>query len=115
DIIAEMNAQELTIENINIISALEPYGIGNPKPVFIMRDITVNSNWTKICGQDKTHLKFSGKKGGNFLNGIGFSLAEKYKQMIGTSRVDLAFCVDINEYNGTISPQMVIQDIREAQ
>ena len=44
-----------------------------------------------MCGRDKTHLKFSGRKG-NFLNGIGFDLANKYRALGVPTNVDIAFC-----------------------
>ncbi|MCR1897745.1 single-stranded-DNA-specific exonuclease RecJ [Irregularibacter muris] len=112
DIITEMQAQELNVELVKEISKLEPYGMGNPKPLFILRDIQVNSSWTKACGSDKTHLKFSGKKDEIFLSGIGFSLASRYQHLGMPNILDAAFCVEINEYNGKITPQMVIEDIR---
>lgn len=112
-IIAEMKSNELSIDVIKQLSKLEPYGMGNAKPLFIIKDVTVNNNWTRSCGNEDTHLKFSGKKENVFLNGIGFSLAEKYKLLQEPLIVDLAFSADINEYNGKVEPQMVIADLRE--
>jgi single-stranded-DNA-specific exonuclease len=113
DIVTEIKAQELSVDLIKDISKLEPYGMGNSKPLFIIKDIEVNNNWTRSCGSDNTHLKFSGKKGNTYLNGIGFSLAEKYKLLNTPLAVDVAFSADINEYNGKINPQMLIEDLRE--
>ena len=62
DIVTEANVEELSIDIINSLSKLEPYGVGNPKPLFILKNIEVNNNWTRACGSDNSHLKFSGKK-----------------------------------------------------
>lgn len=113
DIMIELDAGELTIDLIEEISKLEPYGMGNPRPLFAIKDIEVNGDWTKGCGENKVHLKFSGKKDGKFLNGIGFSLADKYNGLGNPSLVDLVFSPEINEYNGRVSPQMVIADIKK--
>lgn len=112
EITSELDAHELTLELIEDISKLEPYGMGNPKPLFMIKGVEVNTSWTKACGSNNEHLKFNGKKGNTFLNGIGFSLAEKYNKLKLPSSVDVAFSPEINEYNGKISPQMVIEDIR---
>ncbi len=112
DITAEIEAGELTIELIEEISKLEPYGMGNPKPLFLINDIEVNSNWTRGCGSNNVHLKFSGKKNNIFLNGIGFSKAEKYDNLNKPSQVSIAFSPEINEYNGKVNPQMIIEDIK---
>lgn len=114
DIVAQIKAEELNIELIKELSKLEPYGIGNSKPLFLIKNIDVDHKWTRACGKEGTHLKFSGKKGAIYLNGIGFSLAEKYENLKEPSTVDVAFYADINEYNRSIYPQMKIEDIRSA-
>lgn len=112
DIVTEVNAEELSIDFINSLSKLEPYGVGNPKPLFIIKNIEVNSSWTRSCGNDNSHLKFSGKKNNIFLNGIGFSLANKYNSLSSPKEVDVAFYTDINDYKGEKKPQMIIEDLR---
>ncbi len=112
DIAIELGANELTLDLVEEISKLEPYGMGNPKPLFMLKDIEVNTNWTKACGSNKTHLKFSGKKNGSYLNGIGFSLAERYDNLGNPEQVDIAFTPNINEYNGKVSAQMMIEDLK---
>ncbi|WP_213818390.1 single-stranded-DNA-specific exonuclease RecJ [Garciella nitratireducens] len=112
DIVAEIKAQEFNMDFIKELSKLEPYGIGNPRPLFMIKNIEVNHQWTKACGKEGIHLKFSGKKDEFYLNGIGFSLVEKYQNLKEPSNVDVAFFPDINEYNGIIQAQMRIEDIR---
>ncbi|OPJ57066.1 single-stranded-DNA-specific exonuclease RecJ [Alkalithermobacter paradoxus] len=114
DVTAKINPSELTMELINEISKLEPYGIGNPEPLFMIENIQVNKDFTKFCGNNEAHLKLSGKKENIFLNGIGFSLAEKYSNLECQDLVDVVFAPEINEYNGRVSVQMIIKDIRES-
>jgi len=115
DIVAELEANELTLELIENLGKLEPYGMGNPKPLFMINGVDVNTAWTKACGNDNIHLKFNGKKEGTFLNGIGFSLAEKYTNLGKPSLVDIAFSPEKNEYNGRVTPQMIIEDIKKSK
>ncbi|SHG94241.1 single-stranded-DNA-specific exonuclease RecJ [Tepidibacter thalassicus] len=112
-IMTELDAQELNIDLINEISKLEPYGMANPKPFFMIKNIEVNTSWTRGCGNNNVHLKFSGKKDNIFLSGIGFSLSKKYEDLKNKNFVDVVFTPEINEYNGKVSPQMIIEDIRE--
>lgn len=114
DIVTEANVEELSIDIINSLSKLEPYGVGNPKPLFILKNIEVNNNWTRACGSDNSHLKFSGKKNNIFVNGIGFSLAKKYYSLKSPNKVHLAFYTDINEYKGEKRPQLIIEDLSPA-
>ncbi len=115
NIMTELDADQLSVNLINEISKLEPYGMANPKPLFMIKDIQVNPSWTKGCGNNNVHLKFSGKKGNTFLSGIGFSLAEKYDGLNNQNSVDVVFSPEINEYNGKITPQMVMEDIKESE
>ncbi|WIF94182.1 single-stranded-DNA-specific exonuclease RecJ [Caminicella sporogenes] len=115
DIIAEIKPSDLTIDLIEEVSKLEPYGMGNSKPLFAIKNIKVNTNWTRACGNNNIHLKFSGKKDNIFLNGVGFSLAEKYNNLGEVLYVDIAFSPEINEYNGKVSVQMVIEDIKKSE
>ncbi|RKD21542.1 single-stranded-DNA-specific exonuclease [Caminicella sporogenes DSM 14501] len=115
DIIAEIKPSDLTIDLIEEVSKLEPYGMGNSKPLFAIKNIKVNTKWTRACGNNNIHLKFSGKKDNIFLNGVGFSLAEKYNNLGEVLYVDIAFSPEINEYNGKVSVQMVIEDIKKSE
>ncbi|KXZ39755.1 single-stranded-DNA-specific exonuclease [Alkalithermobacter thermoalcaliphilus JW-YL-7 = DSM 7308] len=114
DVITTMMSNELNIDLINQLSKLEPYGIGNPKPLFLMKNINVNKNFTKECGSNNTHLKLSAHKDSIFLNGIGFSLAQKYKELGSPDVIDIIFTPEINEFNGKITVQMIIEDIKKA-
>ncbi|CAH2213294.1 single-stranded-DNA-specific exonuclease RecJ [Tepidibacter aestuarii] len=115
NVMTELDAEQLSVELINEISKLEPYGMANAKPLFMIKDIQVNPSWTKGCGKNNVHLKLSGKKGNTFLSGIGFSLAEKYEALNNQNTVDVVFSPEINEYNGKVSPQMVMEDIKESK
>ena len=112
EIITELTGEELTVDLIREVEKLEPYGMGNSRPVFVIKNIKVNPQWTKACGSNKTHLKFSGSHGDCILGGIGFSLAEKYEKLQYPREVHIAFNPEINEYNGKIKPQMMIQDLK---
>ncbi|MCT4507896.1 MAG: single-stranded-DNA-specific exonuclease RecJ [Tepidibacter sp.] len=115
NIMAELDAEQLSVGLINEISKLEPYGMANPKPLFMIKDIQVNPSWTKGCGNNNVHLKLSGKKGNTFLSGIGFSLNEKYESLNNQNTVDVVFSPEINEYKGKVTPQMVMEDIKESK
>lgn len=114
NIMTQLSPEELTIELINDISKLEPYGMGNPKPIFMINNIEVDRNRTKGCGTKGKHLKFVGKSNNVVLNGIGFSLTERYRREGEPQSVNVAFAVDINEWNGNVKPQMIIEDFKEA-
>ncbi len=113
NIMAEISPNDFTVELVNEISKLEPYGMGNSRPIFVINDIDVDSSKTKGCGTSGKHLKFVGKSNNINLDGIGFSLTERFRNIGEPETLSVAFTLDINEWNGNVKPQMVIEDFKK--
>lgn len=113
NIMAELSPTEFTVDLIKEMSKLEPYGMGNPRPLFVINDIVVDSSKTKGCGTNGKHLKFVGKSNNITLDGIGFSLTERYRKIGEPETLSVAFSLDINEWKGNVKPQMVIEDFKK--
>ena len=79
---------------------LEPCGMGNPTPVFGVRDVRVEGTRVVGNGHVKTVLRSSGGR----LEAIGFRWADRLPEM-GSQAVDVAFKLDRNEYRGQSSLQ----------
>jgi single-stranded-DNA-specific exonuclease len=93
------------------LQLLEPTGYMNAAPVFMMRNAYI-TEWRPV-GKDGRHLKLRvNRTGYPPLDGIGFGLGEwaSYPHR----HVDLAYQLDINEWNGRRSLQLNVQDIRPA-
>lgn len=94
------------------IKGLEPFGIGNPNPVLVTTALTLLE--TREVGRDKAHLKIKVKGGNKGIEGIGFNLARKNSGLASCGLVDVAFTPDFNEYNGRISVQLQLKDIKSS-
>ncbi len=98
----------LTTEQIRALSILEPHGAGNPKPVFCMRGFTITA--LSHVG-DGRHLKLRLKKQDWQFDAIFFSTnAQEMNVQVG-ERVDAAFTLQINEFRGNQTVQMVLVDL----
>lgn len=87
------------------LERMKPFGMGNPEPLFLLRDATVSA-----CRVLKgAHLKLSLACGGRSFDAIGFGLADKG---IREGRVDLLFSPGINVWNGKSSLQLIVKDLR---
>ena len=111
DVVLEIDA-EVDCEDINLklaqeISCLEPCGVGNPQPVLLSRGLKVVT--AESIGDGK-HSKFV--LGGKTALMFGTSLDEADIQEGDT--VDIVFKIDINEFRGVRTEQMLISDIRLA-
>ena len=94
----------LSIENVQALDRLEPYGSANPKPVLCISDVLLLSAYG--VGAQKQHLKFSVEFDGLRFDGIFFSHSKDALGIQAGDRIDLAFTPQINEYMGSISVQL---------
>ncbi len=95
---------------IDELERLEPFGIANPSPKFVIRSsFPVNM---REVGSDGKHLKFKLQSGNNHMDCIGFGLGDFEKIIGGDDRVDLVFVPEYNIYNGNRSIQLNIKDIK---
>ncbi|MBN8581002.1 MAG: single-stranded-DNA-specific exonuclease RecJ [Anaerolineae bacterium] len=88
---------------------LEPTGYGNREASFVARNVRVKSS--RIIGADGKHLKMSLEdEKGIAHDAIGFRLGEWHKTM--PARVDVLFTFEPNEYNGRVTYQLNLKDLR---
>ncbi|MBN1899902.1 single-stranded-DNA-specific exonuclease RecJ [Candidatus Sumerlaeota bacterium] len=107
---AEVEPEDLTLENIAALSAMEPLGTGNPSPVFCIREAGLLEP-PKVVGRD--HLKLLLCKDGLSIPAIGFSMAESYPDIHDLSRkFDIAFTPYINQWRGYKNVELEIRDIQ---
>jgi len=93
----------------DIIDFMQPYGEGNPSPVFCSRQVTVKSH-PAVLGRGT--LKFWVEDGHFAISAVGFGMAE-YKPMIKVGqRVDLVYEIGIDDWNKAPTPQLMLKDLR---
>ena len=104
--------EDVTLALAKGFQMLEPYGVSNPVPVFVMSGVTVN----EISGiSDSKHTKFVFGNGKFTLSGMYFSASPASLGVYVGDRVDILFNIDINEWGGRESVQLIIRDIKQAK
>lgn len=107
---------DVTIENINFIKKLEPFGCGNPKPLFIAPD-SMLCHMRKIGkkeGAENAHLKAAFKTNGEIstaVDAIGFFMSDYCSFMKPGDLVSPVFEMGINVWEGQERPQMMLKNI----
>lgn len=101
----------LTEEGIRALSILEPFGAGNPKPVFTLSGATVVSV-TDVGGG--RHLKMRVSRCERAFEAIFFSTTAADAGVSTGDKVDIAFYPQINEYRGGRTIQLLVTDLRPA-
>ena len=91
------------------LEMLEPYGCGNPKITFISRNVNIRE--ANIIGSTQNAIKFKFEQNGIHLDGIGFNnIINLYNDKM--HNVDIAYTININEWNGIKTVQLQLVDIR---
>ncbi len=88
---------------------LEPFGVGNPGPVLVARGVRVATAPRRI-GTDG--LKFALATAHGTIDGVGWGLAPRANEVRPGAILDLAYRLDVNEYQGARTLQAVLQDFR---
>ncbi|MDX2169786.1 MAG: single-stranded-DNA-specific exonuclease RecJ [Deltaproteobacteria bacterium] len=104
---AELSLAALDARCLDDLARLEPCGMGNPEPVFLARDVRVRDR--RIVGD--SHLKLQLEQGGRTMPAIGFGMGD-LGIAVGT-RLDILFQPLLNEWNGNISTELRLRDLRE--
>ena len=108
----ELSMKDLTMSFAEEISALEPFGIGNVTPSFILRDAKVKKIAQMGGGK---HTRLTVEKNGDVATALYFGVGETELGFGVGDSVDLLFNIDINDYKNIRSVQMVLQDARVAE
>ena len=100
----------LTIENVRMLSVLEPFGCGNEEPIFSIHGAVIKT--AMQIGDTKAHLRLQIEKQGKILSCVAFGMGELYESLSPGTSIDAAFSPEINVYNGYESVQLRIHDIK---
>ena len=107
----DVRLSSLSFDLLRQLEQLEPTGYGNREAVFISHDVKVRSSRT--VGQEGRHLKLTCQdERGVTTDAIGFRLGSMQQEL--PPRVDLAYVLESNEYNGRTTLQLNLKDIRPA-
>lgn len=109
---ALVSSQSLNLDLVGELKRLEPFGMGNPKPKFVTRNLILNGD-PFVMKEKHLKLKLADDGGRQFeavwWDGVEKSKAETLKPK---SRIELAYTPEANHWNGNTRLQLVVEDLR---
>lgn len=110
---------EIAVDDINWdfmdwLKKMEPFGEGNPQPVFLMKNLKIYE--LKIVGNGSKHLKLSlGAAEGSpkIFDSIGFGFGAKFPDLKPGDIIDAVFNLCEDNWNGSKKIQMKLIDIKK--
>ena len=106
---AELPVDDIDVDIIDRVSDLEPYGMANSTPVFAIMEATVQD--IMLMGQLKNHCKIIFETSSGTLDAIAWNRPDLFKSIFVGTVVKVAFSLQKNEWQGMVSPQLMIQAI----
>jgi single-stranded-DNA-specific exonuclease len=112
EIDAEINFSDITPKLIRILKQFEPFGPQNMTPVFMSSNVK-DTGYAKTLGADDEHLRlFVKQNNSDGIAAIGFGLGKKIEITKNQNTFQLAYSLAENEWNDTVSTQLMLKDIR---
>ena len=108
---AAIKVPYITLETVNDINKLQPFGVDNPTPSFAVRNIKIHK--ISVMSEGK-HLRMTLLKDGKYLDSVGFGMGEYYQYLEEGDIIDVAFALDINDYKGFQNVQLILKDIKKS-
>ena len=109
DVDCAVSPELLTLHNVDSLQMLEPCGNGCPKPVLMMKNLTIDR--ISMVGGGR-HMRLRLCSGHTYPNAIYFSANPQTVSIQPGDLVDVAFTPQVNEFRGTRTVQMNVIDIR---
>lgn len=107
----QITKKDFNEEVVKQIQLLEPFGEQNKQPIFIYKNLRIDSIRTLSDGK---HLKMNLKDGNTTINSIGFNLGHLSDELLIGDKVDIVGTLEINSYNGIDTIQMNLKDIMKS-
>lgn len=108
----EPECEEICLDSASELRMLEPFGYGNPSPLFLITDASVSD--IMPLGSDK-HCKFTLSKKGYSYQCVYFGVSQSQLGFCSNDTVDAVFSMEVNNYNNNEKLQLIIKDIRTSK
>lgn len=107
----EITSEDMNVYNIKQLKILEPYGESNKMPIFIYKNLKVDS--IRALSEGK-HIKLTLRDKNNVIDAIGFNMGAVANDYLLGDKVDVVGSLEINEFNGREKIQINLRDIRKS-
>lgn len=106
----ELKGADISLELYHQLEKFAPFGVGNPRPDFVIRGVKIVQS--RQVGKSFEHLRLRVQVDGRSFEAIGFRLADRFSGFSVGQKVDLAFDLQLNEWQGSQRLQLRLKDIR---
>ena len=106
----EIHFDSLSLETLEDLAKLSPFGMDHKKPIFYLRDFSVKQ--ARTMGQDGSHLKLRLSQAGKDYDLVAFHKGGQLLDFQQAQHLELAVTLSVNKWNGNTSLQLMLVDAR---
>ena len=107
----ELMLKDINIDSVKSLQLLEPFGEANQEPLFLIKNLKINSIRALSDGK---HLKVGLREDKYIIDAIGFNMGELSEEFLIDDKVDVIGSLNINSFNGTQNIQIILNDMRKS-
>ncbi|MBN1880005.1 single-stranded-DNA-specific exonuclease RecJ [bacterium] len=111
EIDAQVEIQDVNFRSIRSLNRLAPFGLGNPKPKFLLKHLH-HQYPPRLVGADGNHLKLTLASGNRYIDAIAFGFGQYFDKIVSAESLDVIATPEINQWNQRELLQLQIHDIR---
>jgi len=109
---AELDFSEINPKFVRILEQFEPFGPQNMHPIFLTKNV-MDSGHGKPMGKEDEHLRlFLKHHDSEGIGAIGFGIGDKLELTKNFNPFDVVYSIEENEWNGNVSLQLRLRDLR---
>jgi single-stranded-DNA-specific exonuclease len=108
---AKIDFGDINSSLLDILSLFSPFGLGNPKPLFLTEKAEIVARPKKIQGK---HCKFLARQDGRIFESIGWGKAEWADDMDAGDTLDMVYSLQTSEYLGEERLTLFLQDVKRS-
>ncbi len=97
----------------NSLQILAPFGMNNPEPVFASKKVTIED--MRLMGKEQQHLRLSVSQENAVFEAVCFGMGELGTKLKIGDKIDIAYTIDENSWNGNTKLQLKVKDIQTLQ
>ena len=107
----QVDLKQIDCDTIRQLDLLEPFGEANRKPIFVFKNLKIDSIRSLSDGK---HLKMTLKDENTLVDAIGFNIGHLSKEYMIGDKIDIVGTLEVNSFNGRDSVQVNIKDVMKS-
>ncbi len=107
---AKLDFTDINLSLVENYSLLSPFGVGNPKPIFLTQKAVVVGEPQKIQGR---HCKFLVRQNGRIFKALGWGREDWAENIQKGDRVDMVYTLLLSEYLGEEEISLSLEDVKK--